>query len=61
MDTGVAMIQDHKCNGVYLNQHGEFGKVIHPECIGCLRRASKSVVVLTIKSIEGKCPQKLEK
>ena len=28
-----------RCTGSYTNLNGEFGRVIHPECIGCQRRA----------------------
>lgn len=27
-----------RCTGSYTNLHGEFGAVIHQECIGCQRR-----------------------
>ena len=51
------MNREH-CPGKYDNAHGEFGKVIRRECIGCQRRMQPGVP-MPVPQFEVGCPKKV--
>lgn len=46
-----------RCPGAYTQQHGEFGKVIKRECIGCQRRTATGEPI-KVPEFEVGCPKK---
>lgn len=47
-----------RCPGAYANVHGEFGKVINRECIGCQRRTAQGKPI-KVPEFSINCPKKV--
>lgn len=47
-----------RCPGAYANVHGEWGKVIRRECIGCLRRTATGKPI-EVPEFEVGCPKRI--
>ena len=47
-----------RCTGKYENAHGEFGKVIRRECIGCQRRTATGEP-MPVPEFTISCPKKV--
>lgn len=61
-NTTPFIVSDVRCVGRYENQHGEFGRVTHPQCVGCTRRSgwvAGHSYLHPVPVFEGACPQRL--
>ena len=62
-NTTPFIVSDVRCVGRYENQHGEFGRVTHPQCAGCTRRSgwvAGHSYLHPVPVFDGACPQRME-
>ena len=62
-NTTPFIVSDVRCVGRYENQHGEFGRVTHPQCAGCTRRSgwvAGHSYLHPVPVFEATCPQRLD-
>ena len=61
-DTTPFIVSDVRCVGRYENAHGEFGRVINLQCVGCQRRSTWVAghsYLHPVPTFDGACPQRL--
>ena len=58
LEPKMVLMKLERCNGKYDNAHGEFGKVINRECIGCQRRVAQGDPI-KVPEFSISCPKKV--